>query len=112
MAELQDWIYILRPNRVEMLTDPSYAEQIHVREHYAYHKHMMAQGLHVQVGRTRNDDADMIAVVIFQAASLSQAEEVMAADPLVKNGVMSGRLYPYWIALERPSAGRQPTEFD
>lgn len=109
MAELQDWLYILRPNRVEMLTNPTYAEQIHVREHYAYHRHLMTEGMHVQVGRTRSDDAQMMIIVIFQAASSRQAEEVMAADPLVKNGEMNGQLFPYWIALER-SQGNFPID--
>lgn len=100
MAELQEWLYILRPNRPQMLTEPTYAEQIHVREHYAYQKHLLANNILVHTGRTRNDDAGMLLLVVLKASSASAAQEHMQADPLVKNGLMEATLYPYWVALQ------------
>ncbi|QYK50591.1 MAG: hypothetical protein KF701_09350 [Anaerolineales bacterium] len=100
MAELEEWLYILRPNRPEMLVDPTYAEQIHVREHYAYQKHLLANNILVDTGRTRNDDKDMLLLVIVKTVSGQAAQDHMLADPLVKNGLMSATLYPYWAALQ------------
>ncbi|MCW5873318.1 MAG: hypothetical protein KIS88_01595 [Anaerolineales bacterium] len=100
MAELEEWLYILRPNRPEMLVEPTYAEQIHVREHYAYQKHLLANNILVHTGRTRNDDKDMLLLVVLRTPSGRAAEQYMQADPLVKNGLMSATLYPYWAALQ------------
>jgi len=100
VAELEEWLYILRPNRPEMLVEPTYAEQIHVREHYAYQKHLLANNILVHTGRTRNDDKDMLLLVVLRTPSRRAAEQYMLDDPLVKNGLMSATLYPYWAALQ------------
>jgi uncharacterized protein YciI len=101
MAELKEWLYVLRPARIEMMTEGATDEEKRiVAEHFAYHERLTEQGVHVLVGRTQNNDAGTLGLVIFRAESEEAARAIMQNDPTVKHGVMTATLYPYKIALQ------------
>lgn len=100
MAELQEWLYVLRPTRIEMVTESATEEESRiVGEHFQYLKRLTEVGVAVLMGRTQNNDEDTMGLVIFRAPDEAAARALMENDPAVKNGVMSARLYPYRIAL-------------
>ena len=100
MSELAQFIYTLKVTRLGQLTEgPTAEEQAIVSEHFAYLKDLTEKGVAILVGRTSTADADTFGIMVFQAASEAEAQEIMANDPAVKNGVMAARLFPFRIAL-------------
>lgn len=99
------WLYTLRPTRLEMLTEgPTEDEGRIVAEHFAYLKALVEQGSVLLAGRTSDAGPDTRGLVIFEATDEGAARAIMEADPAVVQGVMTGTLQPYSIAL----AGRIP----
>ncbi len=90
------FLYVLRPTRLEMLTvGPSAEEQMIITRH-AEHLHRLAdEGAVHHFGRTMNNDEKTIGLVVFDAADLQAAEEVMHSDPAVEGKVMRAELFPY-----------------
>ena len=84
---MQQWIYVLKPARLGMVTEGSTPEEAEiVSRHFAYLK---------------NNDENTFGVAIFEAQDEAHAQAIMENDPAVKNGVMTATLYPYRIALMR-----------
>ncbi len=100
MAETQQFLYILRPTRLEMLTiGPTVEEQAIVSQHFAYLQDLTQKGVAILVGRTQTADEDTVGIVVFKASSEEAARELMENDPTVKRGVMQATLYPFRVAL-------------
>jgi uncharacterized protein YciI len=100
MSEMAQFIYTLKVTRLGQLTEgPTAREQAIVARHFAYLQDLTEKGVAILIGRTQTADADTFGIVLFQAASEAEAQEVMANDPAVKNGVMTALLYPFKIAL-------------
>lgn len=96
----REFLYLLRPARLEMLTaGPTAAEAAIVSEHFAYLQALTEQGVMILVGRTLNNDAETLGLAIFRAGSEAEARAIMENDPAVRAGVMTAKLYPYRIAL-------------
>jgi uncharacterized protein YciI len=94
------FLYRLLPTRIEMVTIGSTPEEeAIVDEHFAYLEALTEQGVMILVGRTQNNDEDTFGIVIFQADSEEQAQQIMNADPAVKKGIMRAKLYPFRVAL-------------
>lgn len=101
---MPQYLYILRPARVEMLTaGPTDAERATVAEHVAYLGTLAQRGEVVLFGRTTTNDADTLGLVIFEAPDDVAARALMESDPAVSAGVMTARLFPYRIAGMRPA---------
>ena len=101
MPELQEFIFVIRPTRVEMLTKgPTEHEISIIGEHFDYLKALTEQGVMALVGRTLNDDAETFGIAVFRAASEEDARRIMLNDPAVRHGVMSATLYPFKIVLQ------------
>lgn len=99
MARKQ-WLYILRPTRPAMLTEgPTAAEQASVQRHVAYHVDLASRGIDIMVGRTQTNTPDTIGVSVFFAEDEAAARVIMLADPTVADGVMTGELFAYRIAM-------------
>ncbi len=113
MPELQEFIYVLRPTRVAMLTDgPTEDEAATIGEHFAYLQDLTSKGVVVLAGRTTNNDASTFGIAVFRAGSEPDARRIMESDPAVRCRVMSATLYPFRIALlalARPLDDRVPT---
>jgi uncharacterized protein YciI len=100
MSDMDQFMYTLKVTRLEQLTEgPTAEEQAIVSRHFAYLQDLTERGVAILVGRTQTADTDTFGIMIFQAASETEAQEIMANDPAVKNGVMAARLFPFRIAL-------------
>ena len=101
---MQQWLYVLKPTRLEMLTEGSTPEEEEiVSRHFAYLSDLTEQGIMILVGRTQTADESTFGIVIFEAEDEATARAIMENDPAVKNGVMHATLYPYRVALMRKS---------
>jgi uncharacterized protein YciI len=99
---LKQWIYVLKPARLEMLTGGSTPEEdLIVGRHFAYLQDLTEKGVMILMGRTENDDETTFGIAIFEASDEAAARAIMQNDPAVKNGVMTATLFPYRIALMR-----------
>ena len=100
MTEILQFLYSIQPKRVEMLVEgPSEEEQEIIAAHFEYLKGLQERGVLILAGRTLNVDESSFGIVIFNAKSEDEANEIMERDPAVRHGVMRGTLYPYRVAL-------------
>lgn len=110
MARRQ-WLYVLRPTRPEMLTEgPSDTERASVQRHVAYHVDLASKGIDIMVGRTQTNTPDTIGVSVFFADDEAAARAIMLADPTVADGVMTGELFPYRIAMGNAESMKEALE--
>ena len=94
------FIYVIQPTRPEMLSSgATLDEERIVSEHFAYLKELTGQGVVILAGRTLTTDENNFGIVIFKADSEKHAKQIVAADPVVRQGVMRAELYPYRVAL-------------
>lgn len=96
---MADYLYLLRAERPEMLTDGPTADESAVLETHAAYLHGLAEkGTVVLFGRTQEAKPSAFGLVVFQAESEEAARAVMDGDPAVGEGVMRAELFPYRIA--------------
>jgi hypothetical protein len=50
-------------------------------------------------GRTVDTGEETFGIAVFQANGMAAAQKIMEEDPAIRQGVMHGELFPYWIAL-------------
>lgn len=97
--ESRQFIYFLRPKRLEMLTKGPTAEEARVQaEHGNYLEGLAARGVVVLAGRTSNNDETTVGVVVVTAPDEAAAHKIMESDPFVKTGLMISTLFPFRIA--------------
>jgi uncharacterized protein YciI len=83
-----------------MLTEgPTDKEADIIGRHFAYCQDLAANGVAHLVGRTQNNDESTIGLCVFQAPDEERARAIMNSDPAIAEGVMTGQLYPFSIAL-------------
>ena len=100
MAKNGQYLYIIRPTRIEMLTEgPTEREQEIVSRHFNYLQDLTLQGVAILVGRSQTADEDSLGIIVYQAPSEEAARQLMEDDPAVKQGVMQASFYPFRIAL-------------
>jgi hypothetical protein len=97
---MPEYIYVLRPARLEMLTDGGTAEENRiVGEHFAHLQRLTAEKTAVLVGRTQTSGPETFGIVVFNAQDEAEARCIMQSDPAVQQGVMTANLFPFHIAL-------------
>ncbi|NJL64231.1 MAG: hypothetical protein HC903_23385 [Methylacidiphilales bacterium] len=69
----------------------------YVPAHQAYVRELIAQGHQARSGYWAKKGGGMM---IFEADSMVEAEAIVAADPLVKNGCVNYQLYEWRIVVE------------
>ncbi len=69
----------------------------YVPAHKAYVQELIAQGHQARSGYWAKKGGGMM---IFEAASIEEAEAIIAADPLIKNGCVNYQLYEWRIIIE------------
>ncbi len=100
MAESALYLYKIQPVRPEMLTEGATNEEDRIiSDHFRYLKSLTEKGIVLLAGRTLNTDPSSFGIVIFNADSEEQAQQVMLNDPAVEQRVMRAELYPYRMAL-------------
>ena len=99
---MDQWIYILKVTRLEMLTEGSTPEEDEIiQQHFAYLEDLTELGVMILVGRTQTADESTFGIAIFEAEGEAAARDIMTNDPAVAGGVMAASLYPYRVALMR-----------
>ena len=95
-----NYLVILRPTRIEMLTvGPTDAEIAAVDDLFHYCQRQVAEGRMLLAGRTVGALSETIGITILSAVSDAEAEELVQNDPAIINGVMTAELQPYRLAL-------------
>jgi uncharacterized protein YciI len=69
----------------------------HVPAHKAYVRELIAKGHKARTGYWAQRGGGML---LFQAASLAEAQEIVAQDPLVKNGCVKYQLFEWRVVAE------------
>jgi len=104
--ESQQFIYFLRPKRLEMLTRGPSAEETRVQtDHSKYLEGLAAQGIVLLAGRTSNNDETTVGIVVVNAADEVTARQIMNSDPFVSNSLMDATLFPFRIAYQAQPLG-------
>ena len=94
------FLYRIVPTRPRMLVDGlTERETAVVDAHFAYLRRLAADGVVLMAGRTVDTGPATWGIVVFTAASLAEAEEVIRADPAIAQGVMRCELFPYRVAV-------------
>ncbi|MFN8299011.1 MAG: YciI family protein [Chitinophagales bacterium] len=72
-----------------------------LEEHWNHLMQMHSKGEVVLVGRTNLplDHPDNHGYNIFEADSLEQAQQILESDPTIAKGVMTGKVFPFNLAL-------------
>lgn len=101
LEEDQQFIYVLKftPEFKKAITWTSKELQI-AKEHVSYVKALIDDGKGYVLGRTTNIyDPALFGIVIFDAANIEKANEIMQNDPLVYNHIMEGTLNAFNIVF-------------
>ncbi|MBD2438344.1 YciI family protein [Nostoc sp. FACHB-110] len=69
----------------------------YVPAHNAYVKDLITKGHKARTGYWAQMGGGML---LFEAASIDEAQAIVALDPLVKNGCVSYKLYEWKIVVE------------
>ena len=100
MADSPHFLYRITPVRPDMLVSgPTEAEMQVMGTHFAHLQKLAADGVVLMAGRTLVDGPDTFGIVVFKAASPTEAEAVMRSDPAIAQGVMHCELFPYRVAV-------------
>jgi uncharacterized protein len=95
------FIYFMRPKRLEMLTEGPTAEEARVQtEHGNYLEGLAARGVVLLAGRTTNNDETTVGIVIVNAPDKAAAQKIMESDPFVKSSLMNANLFPFRVAYK------------
>ena len=95
-----DYIYVLKLiDRLVSEENWSNEDQEIVRAHFSNLQRLEKQGTLLLAGKTAGQDKDTMGIVIFKATSMEEANRIMANDPAIKNGIMTGKLWEYNLAI-------------
>ena len=72
-----------------------------IRNHAEFLDRLGQQGILGLAGRTQYEPGHphLFGIAIIKAASLEAAQEIMAGDPAVVNGIQRAAIHPYAIAI-------------
>jgi len=101
MSDRKEYLYRIRPVRVEMLIQATPEEDLAVEAHFEYLKELVRRGVVNLAGRTLVSGSDSFGIVLFTAADDETADKIMRSDPAVLAGVMAAELFPFRTALKR-----------
>lgn len=96
---VSSWIYFLHPPRANFAATMTAAEEQAFGEHFAYLQKLLAEGVLVLAGPTLGETNTGVA--IFEATDEDAAHDVMANDPAIARGVVTGELREMRVSLLR-----------
>jgi uncharacterized protein YciI len=100
MKDDQQFLYTIRPVRIEMLTEgPTARETEVISLHFDHLSELATQGIVEFAGRTDTDDERTFGIVVFNARSEKDALKIVHSDPAVAEGVMVPELFPFRLAV-------------
>ena len=94
---MSEWIYFLHPSRDDFAATMTEAEREVFGRHFRYLQGLLEQGTLVLAGPTLGSVNTGIA--IFRAPDEPAAQAVMAADPVIAEGIATGELRPFRVSL-------------
>ncbi len=86
------WFVKIEEGKVDKSTFDQY-----VPAHKAYVQELIAKGHQAKTGYWQQRGGGMM---LFEAASMDEAEAIVAADPLVQSGCVNYQLYEWRILME------------
>ncbi|HIK06400.1 MAG TPA: hypothetical protein IGS40_17065 [Trichormus sp. M33_DOE_039] len=86
------WFVKIEEGKVDKTTFDQY-----VPAHKAYVQELIAQGHKAKTGYWGKFGGGML---LFEAASMEEAESIVSRDPLVRNGCVTYKLYEWKIVVE------------
>jgi len=102
IMEKKQFIYVLKliPS---LLSESNWTEREEdiVNRHFKRLQVLHKEGKLILAGRTLNMDEKTFGIVVFEADSEIEAENIKNSDPAVAEGVMKAELFPYRVALTR-----------
>jgi uncharacterized protein YciI len=97
---MAEFIYVLRPVRAGMLeTGLTGREGAALADHFAYLQAQATRGVVRLAGRTVTTGPETFGLVLFDARDEAAARSVMQNDPAVRDGIMTGEVWPFRVAL-------------
>lgn len=102
MSKSKQFIYVLK--LVPYLYDENNwtdKEEEIVDRHFKYLQELLSDGKLVLAGRTLNNNETTFGIVIFEAETEEEAQNIMKSDPAVAAEIMTAELHPYRVALIR-----------
>ncbi|MEB3340361.1 YciI family protein [Okeania sp.] len=69
----------------------------YVPDHIAYVQELIAKGHKAKSGYWAKKGGGML---LFEAASMAEAEKIVAEDPLIKNNCVTYEIYQWYIVAE------------
>jgi uncharacterized protein YciI len=100
MTETRQYLYTIKPTRLQMLTDGRTAEEAKtLSNHFGYLEELAVDGVVLLAGRTQQDDESTFGNVLLQAGTQDAARAIMDNDPAVAGGVMHARLHAFAISI-------------
>ena len=93
------WLVLLRPVRPELPLEMTAEESRIVGEHYKYLVALREEGKVVLAGPSHVVVGDTIGIVAFDVEDEDEMRAILAADPAIANGVMTGELRPLHISI-------------
>ncbi len=102
----KQFLYRVRPVRVEMMKTPTEKENAILDEHFTYLKDLTAKGVVILAGRTLTTDETTFGIVIFHAETEEGARKIMEGDPAVRQGVLRADLFPFRVVLMENTKGQ------
>jgi uncharacterized protein len=84
-----------------LLEEKNWTEEdnVIVAEHFDRLQMLTEKKIVILAGRTLNMDEEGFGIVIFEANNHSEAISFMNEDPAIAKGIMTGKLFPYKVAL-------------
>ena len=108
MINRKEFIYTIKPTRLAMLSEgATAAEETILSQHFNYLQNLTTQGTVLMAARTLTTGPETFGIVIYYAQDEAEAQEIMAADPAVAQGVMQAALFPFGISLMAQSDGSE-----
>jgi len=97
-----DYLYVLRPTRPEMISDGmTETEQNTVAAHVEHLQGLAESGVVRIAGRTLDTGKQTFELVVFMAASETEAQKLVDEDPAVRERVMTAELFSFRVAVDR-----------
>ena len=101
-AKPKQFIYVLRlvPR---LYNDKNWTKEDNMvlSRHFARFQHAIETGELILAGRTREPGEKTFGIAIFEATNEAAARKFMESDPAVVAGLMTAKLHPFSVALER-----------
>ncbi|UCC80363.1 MAG: hypothetical protein JSW64_03095 [Candidatus Zixiibacteriota bacterium] len=92
------YLIMYRPPREGFAENATPEESRVIERHFEYLQKQEAEGKLILAGRIEDG---RFGIAVIEANSENEANRIMAEDPAVKEGVFSGELMPFRLALLR-----------